>query len=1063
MSDNPAARHILDDVFMALGLALRPYIAEQYRSRMGDQWEFRAGLRSKAGMLADDQHRLDDASYSLGLLKSRDDEGVFGIGPSRARVRALARHLQDVRHAWAHQGPIGPAEAVDGAQASLGLLDALAVKDPAARAELESLALSARRLVGGRRTEELEALRGDYVRAGLESTAVVDLGWLTSVLGRRPSSVQLSGFYMPPAFAPLAKGDGSDAHILGSEELVRSGGTRVAVIGDVGSGKTSFLQYLHRMTLLAGGSYPSETSLFVRAPLLARALADPGLTLARAIATRLSDRFGPLYEYELGLGRLLLLVDGLDEVPADEGRRLAEALEAFVGDYVTARIIVTCRSEAYRPGESLRGAWSEFELLPLNVNDIGGFAAGVLRATGLDEDRARGEAEKFLRDLWVHTEFDWYVRVATSPLLLTTIVAIWARIGAWPAHPSELHEQILDLLVRLWPRRSRPEQDPELLIQILSHVAFRMLDDGLDPIGADRLAPILRRLAVELDGADPSNARRRAERLLGSLERHTGLFIEQGRVDGDRAYTFRHRSLLEYLAARQLVDQWIAGTPAFAGFIPRSEWAATLGLFFDRLGAHSTDASERLITYLLDTPGPLEEWLIGHLRLALRLVEDHVLPASSTTRKRVASRAASALLDPTKDLYAAEIVGRLRRLREAYPSEAPKWLPSSGDHDQERMRAVRDLLEGRQAVVHPGTSGDGSDESADLRPIRKALRGDRGGIRADFSAVVRDLWPDVPDDLAADLAGGIEPLDHPALIRVLQAPGRLGAEAAIALADRLSSWSKADGDEAEGQFATMVADVSSTLRRLPIRYTAQVAVGAAVWTDRSLKDHEWVTLLLPPPGEGGRVAAALHEVADARALFDLEDAFFEGAGPTELAVLLRAEALRSRSAPLEEVRGWVRDSAAYPSPRWGGLWGASPDLEATARQLACGAGRERAWGLYLLGRLRRDHTADSILERALMDRDPTIASLAAAAVQRADCEDAAWIEGCLEELLRESDPLTIRSLAWSLSESLTRQRRSELGHLAALALDGDSRPVSVAFVGALVLGEELFLVPRSRA
>jgi len=51
---------------------------------------------------------------------------------------------------------------------------------------------------------------------------------------------------------------------------------------------------------------------------------------------------------ELGQGRVLLLLDGLDEVAGEHSRRqVVRAVQAFAQQYQQCRIVVTCRVRAY--------------------------------------------------------------------------------------------------------------------------------------------------------------------------------------------------------------------------------------------------------------------------------------------------------------------------------------------------------------------------------------------------------------------------------------------------------------------------------------------------------------------------------------------------------------------------------------------------------------------------------------------------------------------------------------------------------------------------------------------
>jgi hypothetical protein len=152
---------------------------------------------------------------------------------------------------------------------------------------------------------------------------------------------------------------------------------RLVLLGDPGSGKSTFVTYLTRclaeaaldpaggwLARLEGWSRPAEGLVPILVVLrdFARAL-PPGLEPAAAQQLwdfivaglrkqNLAFAEGPLLA-ALDKGRALVLLDGLDEVPSNDLRaRVRDAAAAFMDRYRGSDFIITCRTLSYQDRSS---------------------------------------------------------------------------------------------------------------------------------------------------------------------------------------------------------------------------------------------------------------------------------------------------------------------------------------------------------------------------------------------------------------------------------------------------------------------------------------------------------------------------------------------------------------------------------------------------------------------------------------------------------------------------------------------------------------------------------------
>ncbi len=267
---------------------------------------------------------------------------------------------------------------------------------------------------------------------------------------------------------------------------------------------------------------------------------------------------------------VLLILDGLDEVPEAEARRnqVLEAIEGFTTIFAQCRVLVTCRTYAYRnQGWRLQG-FSEAELAPFDADRISHFShRWYVHAAALglvNPGAAAALANLFVRGILAS---DRLLALAERPLLLTLMASLHtSRGGDLPEKRVELYEAAVDLMFNAWEgtqvtRDVRGELtlrqpgfsdflkvDRGALRHALEDVAYEVHARQADLVGTSDINEV--ELVMKLMRLT-RNSEASLTRLLDYLQNRSGLLVPRGQG----VYAFPHRTFQEYLAACYLTRE----------------------------------------------------------------------------------------------------------------------------------------------------------------------------------------------------------------------------------------------------------------------------------------------------------------------------------------------------------------------------------------------------------------------------------------------------------------------------------------------------------------------------
>lgn len=347
---------------------------------------------------------------------------------------------------------------------------------------------------------------------------------------------------------------------------------RLAILGLPGSGKTTLLKrlavaYSDPARLRASDDDLPEDEYF---PVLLRCRTLRGNARQPIVALLASQieqaeiigetaKFGQLVQQKLAQGKLLLLVDGLDEIvsPSDRAAFVAQ-LRTFVAMYPTCRIVVTSRVAGFRAvAGAVQAVCDAVQVQNLGPEAIRELTVHWHKEVIGSSASVQADANR-LADTIVRT--DRIRRLAVNPLLLTTLLLVKRWVGQLPRKRTMLYQKAVEVLLMTWNAEGHEPLDPEETMPQLGYAAFVMLSRGATTVTADELAEHFtnaRRSLPEVLGY----ARVSVHKLTERVEERSSLLTLSGHklVDGEikPTYAFKHLTFQEYFAALAIINGWL--------------------------------------------------------------------------------------------------------------------------------------------------------------------------------------------------------------------------------------------------------------------------------------------------------------------------------------------------------------------------------------------------------------------------------------------------------------------------------------------------------------------------
>ncbi|MBD2415651.1 NACHT domain-containing protein [Nostoc calcicola FACHB-3891] len=317
------------------------------------------------------------------------------------------------------------------------------------------------------------------------------------------------------------------------------------VLGGPGAGKSTFLRKigLEALKVQKGGFNHDCIPVFIEL----KRFQDRDINIKNLIAEEFRICGVPEAEHftvkALESGKLLILLDGLDEVPTKNSTNVINQIQYFVDTYDKNRFITSCRVAAYRHNfrRFTDVAMADFDDIQIE-NFINNWFS------------SKPDVGK---DCWEKLNSHEYTaakELTQTPLLLTLVCLLYQRSGKIPTNRATLYERALRVLLEEWAgEKSIPQEDlykgldtkrKEMILSEIAHDAFQ----------EDRLFFPRREIAKKIENllAEmlPDEKFINGVDVLKSIEVQHGVLVERA----DSIYSFSHLTLQEYLTAQYIDD-----------------------------------------------------------------------------------------------------------------------------------------------------------------------------------------------------------------------------------------------------------------------------------------------------------------------------------------------------------------------------------------------------------------------------------------------------------------------------------------------------------------------------
>ena len=330
--------------------------------------------------------------------------------------------------------------------------------------------------------------------------------------------------------------------------------SKLMLLGKPGSGKTIFLQYL-ATECNKGQFQPHRIVVFIKLKKFAEDTQDESdFNLFNYISQEFlcSGTEEESTKTVLTQGRMLILLDGLDEVPLADADKVTREIRRFTETYYKNSFVITCRigAQQYKFQE-----FTEFEIADFQDKQVENFAKNWFVAVAL-KSRENAEATGNMLINQLNLLENQPIREFTAtPMLLHFICLVFhAKKQAFPSNIAKFYEQLLNILLVRWDEvrgikrvtlnGSLSAASKKKLLYQIAAITFEQGDYYFEQ---DKIQELMTDYLITLPDITLDN-----QSLLKTIETQHGLLVEEARG----IYSFSHLTFQEYFMAKNIVENY---------------------------------------------------------------------------------------------------------------------------------------------------------------------------------------------------------------------------------------------------------------------------------------------------------------------------------------------------------------------------------------------------------------------------------------------------------------------------------------------------------------------------
>jgi predicted NACHT family NTPase len=210
---------------------------------------------------------------------------------------------------------------------------------------------------------------------------------------------------------------------------------KLMILGKPGSGKTMFLKWL-ALQCNKGQINVDRVPFFINLKDFSETEGQPSLPdfIIKQLTKCGVENGEVVGSIILKTGRAVILLDGLDEVKAQDYDRIINTICHTAKHFDPTQFVMTCRIPAK---EDYFEQFTEVTVTDFNHQQIADFAHKWF------QPKAPLKAQEFTKELKASLGLQ---ELATNPLLLTFLCLVFEEEGRFPSDRSKLHKKALDIL-----------------------------------------------------------------------------------------------------------------------------------------------------------------------------------------------------------------------------------------------------------------------------------------------------------------------------------------------------------------------------------------------------------------------------------------------------------------------------------------------------------------------------------------------------------------------------------------------------------------------------------------